>query len=477
MGKIPDGALLVTLDVSSLYTNIPNHEGLIAVASHLRKDRTKDPIAPYLLELLKLVLQSMNFTFNDEHYLQVGGTAMGTGVAPNYANLFMDRFETKALDGWDKKPLIWLRFIDDIFMIWTHGLDELQKFIKYLNEIHPKIKFTHEQSEQSIDFLDTTVKIDSNRQLYTTLFERPTDTHLYLHHTSVHHKPCHTKGPYGQFLRIRRICTKNEDFITHGLEMIQHYLNRGYPLKSLKKHMLRAAKYSQKELLTVNTKQEVKTPVMVTKYNPMNPDIRGFIHNNWNIIKHSNDCVHTFSEKPIVGFRRLPNLRDILTNASISYPAKEDNKKQIIAKHCTRLGKCTYCPLIQKDTTVKCNVTNKIHKLTKLPKQTSCELSELVYLITCIKCNKYYVGETGRGFRYRMYEHILSVKKPKESRSTPVSRHFLEKGHSVNDLRFSILEWRSLKYNTPNLEHRKKCEKWWMWNIGAIHPVGINQFI
>ena len=55
MGKIPDGALLVTLDVSSLYTNIPNHEGLIAVASHLRKDRTKDPITPYILELLKLV--------------------------------------------------------------------------------------------------------------------------------------------------------------------------------------------------------------------------------------------------------------------------------------------------------------------------------------------------------------------------------------------------------------------------------------
>ena len=75
----------------------------------------------------------MNFTFNDDHYLQVGGTAMGTGVAPNYANLCMDRFETKALEGWDKKTLIWLRFIDDIFMIWTYGMDELEKFISYLS--------------------------------------------------------------------------------------------------------------------------------------------------------------------------------------------------------------------------------------------------------------------------------------------------------------------------------------------------------
>ena len=255
----------------------------------------------------------MNFTFNDDHYLQVGGTAMGTGVAPNYANLFMDRFETKALEGWDNKPLLWLRFIDDIFMIWTHGLDELHQFISYLNSIHPKIKFTHEHSLNSIDFLDTTVKIDSDRMLYTTLFEKPTDTHLYLHHTSAHNRPCHTKGPFGQFLRIRRICTKNDDFISHGLEMIQHYVKRGYPLKSLKRHMLRAARYSQKDLLTVKNKQEIKTPVMVTKYNPRNPNIRGFIHNNWNIIEHSNDCVHTFSDKPIVGFRRLPNLRDLLT--------------------------------------------------------------------------------------------------------------------------------------------------------------------
>ena len=90
----------MTLDVSSLYTNIPNHKGILAVADHLRTDRSKDDIGPFLLKLLKLVLHSMNFRFNKHHYLQVGGTAMGTGAAPNYANLSMDRFETKALDNY-----------------------------------------------------------------------------------------------------------------------------------------------------------------------------------------------------------------------------------------------------------------------------------------------------------------------------------------------------------------------------------------
>ena len=84
----------------------------------MRKDPSKGPIANYILDLLKLVLYNMYFEFNNE-FLQIGGTAMGTALTPNYANLFMDRFETKALDNYPLKPLIWKRFIDDIFLIWT----------------------------------------------------------------------------------------------------------------------------------------------------------------------------------------------------------------------------------------------------------------------------------------------------------------------------------------------------------------------
>ena len=69
----------------------------MAVANKLRTDPNKTGISSYLLDLLKLVLHNMYFEFNGEHFLQIGGTAMGTALAPNYANLFMDNFETKAL--------------------------------------------------------------------------------------------------------------------------------------------------------------------------------------------------------------------------------------------------------------------------------------------------------------------------------------------------------------------------------------------
>ena len=51
---------------------------------------------------------------------------------------------------------------------------------------------------------------------------------------------------------------------------------------------------------------------MVTTHNPNNPNIHRFIHINWNIIEHSNDCVHTFSEKAIIGFKRIPNISDLV---------------------------------------------------------------------------------------------------------------------------------------------------------------------
>ena len=172
LGKIPEGAILATLYVTSLYTNIPNHEGILAVADHLRTDPTKGPIANYILDLLKLVLHNMYFEFNDEFFLQIGGAAMGTSLAPNYANLFMDRFETKALNNYHLKPLIWKRFIDDIFLIWTHGEDSFKDFVNYLNSLHNTIKFTSETSTTSVNFLDTTVKLDQDRKIITILYNK-----------------------------------------------------------------------------------------------------------------------------------------------------------------------------------------------------------------------------------------------------------------------------------------------------------------
>ena len=100
------------------------------------------------------------------------------------ANLFMIRLEERLLEASPDKPLIWMRFIDDVFFIWMHGEEKLKSFINHLNSSHETIKFTSEQSRDSISFLDVQVSAGVGGVLATDLFCKPTDTHQYLHLTA-----------------------------------------------------------------------------------------------------------------------------------------------------------------------------------------------------------------------------------------------------------------------------------------------------
>ena len=50
-----------------------------------------------IIQLLSYSLKYNNFIFNNQCYLQTGGTAMGKKFAPNYANIFMAKWEKEAL--------------------------------------------------------------------------------------------------------------------------------------------------------------------------------------------------------------------------------------------------------------------------------------------------------------------------------------------------------------------------------------------
>ena len=125
---------------------------------------------------------------------------MDTSAALNYANLFMDRFETKALYNYPLKSMIWLRFIDNIFIIFTHGEDQFDQFINYLNKLHPTIKLTHESSHQSVN----------SSTLQCLLMKQDTSTPPYLKNqprlTCIYTTPLHimNKGPIWPMLETQK---------------------------------------------------------------------------------------------------------------------------------------------------------------------------------------------------------------------------------------------------------------------------------
>ena len=226
ISNIPDDAILVTADVVGSYPSIPHELGLKALEEALEKRDSIQISTSDLVKMAKFVLQNNYFEFNGETKQQISGTAIGTKFAPPYACIFMDQVESEFLKTQTYQQLVWFRYIDDIFFIWTHGQDKLEQFLDDLNKFHPSIKFTHESSRKNVTFLDIDVKF-LNGKIITDLHIKATDRHQYLHYTSSH--PYHTKRSivYSQALRVSRICSFEEDFERHRNQMKLWFLNRG----------------------------------------------------------------------------------------------------------------------------------------------------------------------------------------------------------------------------------------------------------
>ena len=138
---------MFSIDVMSLYTNIPHNDGIECIKKVLSQCVNSTPENSSLIKFLEFVLKSNNFIFNQDNYLQINGTAMGIRLAPTYANLFMNSLEQTYIYSHDKCPRIWFRFFDDIWGIFRGTEDELNSFVEYCNSFHETIKFMVEYSK------------------------------------------------------------------------------------------------------------------------------------------------------------------------------------------------------------------------------------------------------------------------------------------------------------------------------------------
>ena len=103
--------------------------------------------------------RKQQFYFRRKPLSSIIGTAMGTKMAPSYANICMGNLEERLLLSSLMQPLSWFRFIDDVDMKWIPSDKELDEFFEHANGIHPSIKFTHKVSKTKMSFLDTTTTV------------------------------------------------------------------------------------------------------------------------------------------------------------------------------------------------------------------------------------------------------------------------------------------------------------------------------
>ena len=198
--------------------------------------------------LIDLILKHNLSKFNNDHYLLIRITAMDTIMAPANTHISMDAVETSFLSACPLKTCIYYSYIDDIFLIWPHDNDTLTHFLEHANNTHANMKFALECSKATMPFLDVLVQKRHDKML-ATLLKKSTDSHICLHYTYCHMVHIKDSIIFSQFIRYKRICTRNTDFVEHSKELTTHLLHTSQPIKVMLEQWNKVTKISRTELL------------------------------------------------------------------------------------------------------------------------------------------------------------------------------------------------------------------------------------
>ena len=384
---------------------------------------------------------------------------MGTKIAPAYANIFIGRLGGQLLRSVALRLFSWLRFIDDIDMKWSHGHDILTTFLDEANSFHPSIKFIAEISTKQHVFLDTKSSLVGNT-ISADLYTKPTDTHQYLVPKSCHPKHCCKNVPYSLALRLKRICSDSDTFESRARELTDHLCKGGYQKQAISFAIERARQKKTKDLLFYRPKSDSSVLPFVLTYHPDLPKVRNKINKHWTIIESSSTLSEVFTERATMAYRRPKSLRNPLVRAKLK-PDMHDDEPLGETRPCGK-AKCKTCKMITPTQIPKSAYGATI----KLRCNTSCKTTNVVYLITCTKFGKQYVGETGNHVNQWMNGH-RDVWKHKRLERSPVAEHLFSPEHD-------FLNHAALCYLDHNLEWtdrtRKARESYWIRRLNTLRP-------
>ncbi|CAB1351377.1 unnamed protein product [Coregonus sp. 'balchen'] len=147
MHNINGEMLMSCFDVESLYTTIPHQGGLEAMAHYLSQRPTGTlPSTNCIVELAEIVVTKNFFMFDNYMFIQQNGTAMGSKMAPNYANLYLGLFEKNVIFSPNNPFLrhirLWKHLIDDAFLLFQGTAEEFHRFHSFINTSSEHLKFT-----------------------------------------------------------------------------------------------------------------------------------------------------------------------------------------------------------------------------------------------------------------------------------------------------------------------------------------------
>jgi len=241
---------LISLDVVSLFTNIPVNLAMDSVSnrwSHISKG-TKISKSEFL-KALKLILESTYFQFNNIIYKQKFGTPMGSPLSPIIAEIVLQDLERKALKLLNMEIPFYHRYVDDIALAAPR--QKINECLNAFNSLHSRLQFTLETGGKRLNFLDVTI-INNEGTIEFDWYKKPTFSGRVLNFLS-HHPTSQKRGVIISMidrvflLSHPRFHEKNLRFV------VETFISNGYPLQFI----FETIRMRLKSLFNKQTKKQV----------------------------------------------------------------------------------------------------------------------------------------------------------------------------------------------------------------------------
>lgn len=486
---VPDKAILVTIDVISLYPSIPQTECLKVIYSEMNSHAHLMAFDPNLIiRLLQINMNYNYFNFSNLTFQQISGTAMGAVFSPTIANIYMSTIVRDFIQTQTVKPLTFVRYIDDIFMIWTDTHDKLNNFLTDLNSFHTNLNFTHEQSSFTVNFLDLTIYKGTHfhftNLLDTKTFHKPQNLYQYLHFTSAHPPKVFKALIKGECIRYVRTNTTYETYIATVHEFKARLRKRNYPNQLINK-TINIVKYHRRQQYLKQCQPLQPTcspPIFKLVPPPRYQLLKKLVLQDYAQLQFTSPRFITI---------RHPTLKNMLIRSALN-PTDEqlmdiflylDNttpsthttaaKLPILQYTTPRITSCGHpkCATCSQHLLVTSTFQDSHRKPTayRIRHSMSCKSTNVIYLITCNKCKKQYVGNTSKQLNTRINHHRSNIL---NKRSTYIAQHFNLPDHSLSDLRVKPIDKVT---ETENSTKELLClENFWITTLRTIIPDGLN---
>ena len=460
---MPKNTSIYSCDFESLYSNIISDDAIRLICEYMltKLNSIHLNIIGFRM-ILVLIFNNNVFLYKNNYYKQILGIAMGCKCGPSIANLFVYILEKHWINLY--QPIVYKRFIDDIFLV-TDGL--LDEFIFKNQFLNLKLNIV---GGKVVSFLDLNISVNKLTNLLNfSLFLKPTNTFSYLLTSSNHPSYIFKNIPVSLFLRISRICSDYTDYLYFARKLSFQLISRGYNYKNIFTVSNNIGNKDRDFLLPYKVKDLAQksyadSTFLISEYSNCNPDLSVEMIRIWKMMQTKfHGFLENTSFKPV--FTIANNLSSILIH-------NFNFKKHPLYKQvpCNEFN-CKTCKFVF----IKSSIDFLNFKNFPILCYANCNTKAVVYCIYCKLCNEFYVGQTKRIVKDRIKEHLEDINNfiPYFNEPSEVSNHFNLKNHDVN-LHFSFF---ILKYGLIDEQIRFSIETDFIHIVKSLNNKIINAFV